>query len=86
MIPSEINFAVGDKETALKIEKQKHPETPYFFTSTFHSRCFSGTDMGQVIIQHTYYSKFCPQHPVAMKEFTPFALLQVLFFGRIVAL
>jgi len=36
LIPSEINFAVGDKETALKIEKQKRPKTPsYFFTSVF---------------------------------------------------
>lgn len=51
MIPSEINFAVGDKETALKIEKQKHPETPsYIFISPSHSRSFRGTDMGRVSI------------------------------------
>jgi hypothetical protein len=29
MIPSEINFAVEDKETAFKIEKQKNPEIPF---------------------------------------------------------
>jgi hypothetical protein len=32
MISSEINFAVGDKETALKSEKQKLPETPSYFS------------------------------------------------------
>jgi hypothetical protein len=35
MIPSEINCVVGDKETALKSEKQKHPETPYFSLQLF---------------------------------------------------
>jgi hypothetical protein len=32
MIRSEINFAVGDKETAFKSEKQTHPETPSYFS------------------------------------------------------
>jgi hypothetical protein len=87
LIPREINFAVDDKGTALKIEKQKRPETPScFFTSTSHSRCFSGTDVGRVIIQTTYNSNFCPQNPIAMKKITPFALLQILFFCRTVAL
>ena len=87
MIPSEINFAVEDKETALKIEKQKHPETPsYLFTSTFHFRCFSGTDLGWVSIQRTYYSSFCPQHSIAMKKFYSICVISNLFFGRIVAL
>jgi len=69
------NFAVGDKETAHKIEKQKHPETSsYFFTSTFHSRCLSETDMGWVGIRSTYYSNFCPQHIIAMKNLLNFQL------------
>jgi hypothetical protein len=80
MISSEINFAVGVKETALKIEKLNHPETPsYYFTSTFYSRFFSGAEMGRVSIQPTYYPNFCPLHPLAMKKITPFALLQILF-------
>jgi hypothetical protein len=32
VISSEINFAVGDKETALKSEKQKLPETTSYFS------------------------------------------------------
>lgn len=87
MIPSEINFAVGDKETALKTEKQKHPEIPsYFFTSTFHSRSFGRTEMGRVSIQPTYNPNFSTQHRNAIKKLTPFAVLKILFFGRIVAL
>jgi hypothetical protein len=84
LIPSEINFAVEDKETALKIEKQMHPETPsYFFTSTFHSRCFSGTDMDRVSIQRTYYSSFSPQHPITMKNLLHFHYLKFYFLGEL---